>query len=84
MQKYTSADTSINSTKLPTTFTKFEFNKGTKNFDLGGGRFDNAMDFLRNKGVYKKGDIIIGVNPKSIVLPILFPTDNKGNYLIFK
>ena len=186
MQKYTSADTSINSTKLPTTFTKFEFNRGTKNFDLGGGRFDNATDFLRNKGVrnviydpfnrsrqhnessisnsyrsfdtctvnnvlnvidsldeinnvikranfvlkpngiayfkiyegdktgvgrptkedcfqqnkksdwykffvanffegvYKKGDIIIGVNPKSIVLPILFPTDNKGNYLIFK
>lgn len=51
MQKYTSADTSINSTKLPTTFTKFEFNRGTKNFDLGGGRFDNATDFLRNKGV---------------------------------
>lgn len=75
MQKYTSADTSINSTKLPTTFTKFEFNRGTKNFDLGGGSFE---------GVYKKGDIIIGVNPKSIVLPILFTTDNKGNYLIFK
>lgn len=185
MQKYTSAETSINSTKLPTTFTKFDFKRGTRNFDLGGGKFDNATDFLNSKGVenviydpfnrsrehnemsvmgsfrnfdtctcnnvlnvidsldeinnvikranfvlkpngvvffkiyegdktgigkptktdcfqqnkkadwykffvgnffeevYKKGDIIIGVRPKNIVIPISFPTDNKGNYIIF-
>lgn len=51
MQKYTSANTSINATKLPTTFKKFSFVTGTRNFDLGGGRFDNATEYLNRLGV---------------------------------
>lgn len=51
MQHYSSADTSINSTKLPTTFTRVQWTPGTRNFDLGGGKFDNATDFLKTLGV---------------------------------
>lgn len=50
-----SAETSINSTKLPAAFGKVTkaggFKKGTKNFDIGGGKFDNATDALREQGV---------------------------------
>lgn len=186
MQKYTSANTSINATKLPTTFTKFSFVPGTRNFDLGGGRFDNATEYLNRLGVenviydpfnrsrkhnenaikksyrafdtctinnvlnvvdnldeinnivkranfvlkpngvaffkiyegdktgigrptkddcyqqnkkagwykffvenffeevYKVGDIVIGKRPKLITLPVMFPTDISGNFLLFK
>jgi hypothetical protein len=50
-QEFTSADTSINSSKLPTTFNFVDWQKGTKNADIGGGRFDNATEFLAEKGV---------------------------------
>ena len=52
-QAITSADTSINKTKLPATFTKpwVVFPKGGVNVDIGGGRFDNATEHLAKKGV---------------------------------
>lgn len=50
-QTYTSKDTSINSSKLPVVFTKpsVKFVKGGTNIDIGGGRFDNATEFLKNE-----------------------------------
>ena len=50
-QTYTSADTSINSSKLPAIFNKpnVEFVEGGTNIDIGGGRFDNATQFLKQK-----------------------------------
>jgi predicted RNA methylase len=50
-QEITSADTSINSSKVPATFNKVEFRPGTLNADIGGGKFDNATEFLAQKGV---------------------------------
>lgn len=50
-QQYTSADTSINSSKLPAVFNKVNWQQGTTNFDNGGGKFDNATDYLKTKGV---------------------------------
>lgn len=51
-QEISSADTSINSSKLPSTFTKVKtWEKGSVNVDLGGGRFDNVTKFLKTKGV---------------------------------
>lgn len=34
--------------------------------------------------VYKVGDIVIGKRPKLITLPVMFPTDISGNFLLFK
>ena len=50
-QTYTSKDTSINSSKLPVVFTKpgVKFVEGGTNIDIGGGRFDNATQFLKEK-----------------------------------
>ena len=52
-QKYTSANTSINKTKTAEAFTKLlkknVFKKGSVNLDIGGGRFDNANDLLKDK-----------------------------------
>lgn len=45
-QKYTSKKTSINSAKLPAVFKLVNFECGTTNVDIGGGRFDNATDYL--------------------------------------
>lgn len=54
-QLYSSADTSINDKKLPAVFTKVRlaggWQSGTVNVDLGGGRFDNAVDALAEQGV---------------------------------
>ena len=50
-QEYTSANTSINSAKLPAIFNMVNFNPETINLDYGGGRFDNATKALENKGV---------------------------------
>ena len=50
-QEYTSANTSINSTKLPAIFNLVRFTEGTINLDYGGGRFDNATEALAQKGV---------------------------------
>jgi hypothetical protein len=50
-QEYTSAETSINRTKTPATFGRVKWERGTINADIGGGRFDNATNFLAKKGV---------------------------------
>lgn len=50
MQNYTSANTSINSTKVPAVFRKVPW-KGGVNFDLGGGKFDTATEYLERFGV---------------------------------
>ena len=50
-QQFTSADTSINSSKVPAVFNKVDWKKGTVNVDIGGGRFDTAQEFLKPKGV---------------------------------
>ena len=50
-QPITSADTSINSSKLPAAFTQLNkegaFKKGSVNIDIGGGRFNNADELLQ-------------------------------------
>jgi hypothetical protein len=50
-QEYTSAETSINRDKTPATFGRVKWERGTVNADIGGGRFDNATDFLARRGV---------------------------------
>lgn len=50
-QEISSADTSINEKRLPETFTKVPFEKGTRNADIGGGRYDNGTEHLASKGV---------------------------------
>lgn len=50
-QKYTSAKTSINSSKLPAIFKMVSFKPGTINLDFGGGKFDNVADALSEKDV---------------------------------
>ena len=57
-QSITSADTSINVSKLPQGYTKLiknnTFKKGEVVLDIGGGRFDNAVDTLKEKDVTVK------------------------------
>ena len=48
-QKYNSAITSINSSKLPVVFSKVKFEPNTINLDYGGGKFDNAAEYLKTK-----------------------------------
>ena len=50
-QKISSANTSINSAKLPVIFNKVRFNPGELNLDFGGGKFDNATEYLAQQGV---------------------------------
>lgn len=50
-QKYSSAGTSINSAKLPAVFKMVKFKPNTINLDYGGGKFDNAVEFLAKQGV---------------------------------
>lgn len=50
-QEYTSANTSINSSKLPAIFKLVNFKPNTINLDYGGGRFDNATDYLKELDV---------------------------------
>lgn len=45
-QEFTSENTSINKTKLPAIFKLVSFAPGTINVDVGGGKFDNAADYL--------------------------------------
>ena len=53
-QKYSSAGTSINVSKLPATFGKLDrlgvVKKGMVIADLGGGRYDNAIEWAKEKG----------------------------------
>lgn len=50
-QKYSSAKTSINSTKLPAIYKMIRFTPGTVGIDYGGGKFDNARDWLAEQDV---------------------------------
>ena len=50
-QEYTSAKTSINGNKLPAVFKLVNFKPNTVNLDYGGGKFDNATEYLANQNV---------------------------------
>ena len=50
-QEISSADTSINNRLLPASFKRIAWRAGTINADIGGGRFDNATEFLASQGV---------------------------------
>lgn len=52
-QEFTSANTSINSKKIPALFTmtKANFEPDTINFDIGGGKYDTATDYLHGLNV---------------------------------
>lgn len=50
-QEFSSADTSINSKKIPVLFSKVQFNPGTVNLDWGGGKFDNVTEYLADQDV---------------------------------
>lgn len=50
-QEFTSANTSINSTKVPAVFKMVNFEQGTVNLDFGGGKFDTAADYLSDYDV---------------------------------
>lgn len=50
-QKISSANTSINSSKLPAIFNMVRFAPDTLNLDFGGGKFDNATEYLATQGV---------------------------------
>lgn len=45
VQEFNSADTSINSGKLPTVYSKLEFPIGCTALNYGGGKFDNTIEF---------------------------------------
>ena len=49
-QEYDSAATSINSNKLPAIYRMVGFNEGDVVVDFGGGKFDNAVEYIRDKG----------------------------------
>lgn len=50
-QEYTSANTSINSSKLPAIFKLVNLQPRSMNLDFGGGRYDNASEYLATKDV---------------------------------
>lgn len=50
-QEFTSANTSINSSKLPAIFKLASFRPNSINLDYGGGKFDNAAEFLKEQNV---------------------------------
>lgn len=49
-QEYDSAATSINSNKLPAIYRMVSFEPGKVYLDLGGGKFDNGVYFVKDKG----------------------------------
>ena len=50
-QEFSSAATSINSTKLPAIYKMVNFRSGDVVVDFGGGEFDNAVNYLKDKDV---------------------------------
>jgi hypothetical protein len=50
-QQYSSANTSINSTKIAKIFNFVDWKPQTTNLDIGGGKYDNATEFLEKKYV---------------------------------
>lgn len=49
-QEYDSAATSINSSKLPAIYKMVNFEPGKVYLDFGGGKFDNGVYFVKDKG----------------------------------
>lgn len=49
-QEFDSADTSINSTKLPAIYKMISIPKGSVGIDFGGGKWDNAIEHIRDLG----------------------------------
>ena len=50
-QEFDSAATSINSNKLPAVYNMVDFTPGEVVIDFGGGKFDNAVNYLKDKDV---------------------------------
>ena len=50
-QEYDSAKTSINSKKLPAVYRMIHLQPGTVGVDFGGGRWDSAVEYLRDQDV---------------------------------
>ena len=50
VQAFDSADTSINSGKLPTVYSKLEFTNGCTVLNYGGGKFNNTIEFGNANG----------------------------------
>lgn len=50
-QEFSSADTSINSGRLPAIFHLINLEPGTVNLDFGGGRFDNVATYYEKDGI---------------------------------
>lgn len=50
-QEFSSAATSINSNKLPAIYNMVNFRPGDVVVDFGGGKFDNAVNYLKDKDV---------------------------------
>ena len=50
-QEFDSAATSINSNKLPAVYNMVKFNPGDVVVDFGGGKFDNAVSYLKDQDV---------------------------------
>lgn len=49
-QEFDSADTSINSTKLPAIYKMITIPEGSVGIDFGGGKWDNAIEHIRDLG----------------------------------
>lgn len=49
-QEFDSADTSINSTKLPAIYKMISISEGSIGIDFGGGKWDNAIEHIRDLG----------------------------------
>lgn len=49
-QEYDSAATSINSNKLPAIYKMINLEPGMVAVDFGGGKFDNAVEYIKDKG----------------------------------
>ena len=50
-QEYTSENTSINKTKLPAVYNLVKFKPGSLVLDFGGGKWDSAVNYLKDKDV---------------------------------
>lgn len=50
-QQFTSANTSINKFKVPALFKAYDWKPGTWNLDYGAGKYDNATEYLKTRGV---------------------------------
>lgn len=49
-QQYSSSETSINSSKLPAVYRLISIPEGSVGVDFGGGKFDNAVEHIRDLG----------------------------------